>query len=107
MSGKRDKAVPKKSEKQAGAKNRQVTFGSVTVRTRPAEPQLIRQNIVSGQSALERARDPLLKAGIQLKRRKSVPLYHVDPNKPDELIRRLDGKLERGTFVDGVFQVKP
>ena len=90
--------------RNGGDKMRAVTFGSVTVRAAVPATADIDRNVASGQSALARARAAMLKPGVRLSTRKDVPLYHVDPDRPDEVIRKLDGKVERGRFVDGAFQ---
>lgn len=100
--GKTSTMVVKKSKKPA----RQVTFGSVTVRAHPIDQKQAQANVASGQLALERLRGQLLTAGVKLSPGKNVPLYHVDPDRPEEIIRRLGGKVERGALVDGEFLVK-
>ncbi|MGN6820461.1 MAG: hypothetical protein ACTHJR_17510 [Sphingomonas sp.] len=90
--------------RKTGGKTRAVTFGSVTVRAAKPPEADIEKNVASGQSALARARATMLKPGVRLSTSRDVPLYHVDPNKPDEVIRKLGGKTERGRFVNGAFQ---
>lgn len=99
-SGRRARVTVKKTS----GKTRAVTFGSVTVRAATLPKAEIAKNVASGQSALERARAKIIKPGVRLAARKDVPLYHVDPNVPDEVIRKLDGKTDRGRFIDGAFQ---
>jgi hypothetical protein len=83
-----------------------VTFGSVTVeRTSPPSEAEVELNIRNGQEALARGLQKLIQPGIRIKARKGVPLFHVDPAHPDQFIRLLDGKRERGVVRDGEFQV--
>ncbi len=90
--------------KKAGGKTRNVTFGSVTVRAVVPEKAEVARNVATGQHALERVRQKIIKPGVRVVSRRNVPFYHVDPDQPDQVIRKLDGKIERGRFVNGEFQ---
>ncbi|WP_137752255.1 hypothetical protein [Sphingopyxis sp. L1A2A] len=90
--------------KKSVGKTRSVTFGSVTVRAAVPPKAQVAANVALGQSALKRARMKIIKPGVRISPRKDVPLYHVDADKPEEVIRKLDGKVERGHFVNGTFQ---
>ena len=46
----------------------------------------------------------MAKAGVRLSVKKSVPLYWLESDNPDVMIRKLNGKVERGSLVDGVFK---
>lgn len=45
----------------------------------------------------------LLKPGIKIRRKKNVPLYWLDENNSNIMIRELNGKTDRGTFKNGKF----
>jgi hypothetical protein len=90
----------------AGKRAHSVTFGSVTIRSARPEKQTIAANVASGHSALERVRDTITSAGIRLVAKKDVPFYHADPDQPERIIRRLGGRVEHGTFVDGEFKAQ-
>ncbi len=78
-------------------------FGTVTVVGNKPDPDTIARNIGAGHDALSRAVDAFLVPGVQLKIRKGVPLFRVDAENPQVLIRELDGLLDRGSIVDGKF----
>ncbi|EZP65309.1 hypothetical protein [Novosphingobium naphthalenivorans] len=92
-----DPKVPK-------AKTRRVRFGDVTV-TAPAPPRAsVERNVKLSTQALERVARRLARPGTVLRTKKNVPLFSVDSDNPDILIRQLNGKTERGTIVDDAFQ---
>ncbi|MBI4814766.1 MAG: hypothetical protein HY791_00830 [Deltaproteobacteria bacterium] len=67
----------------------------------------MKRNIAAGRSALERVKERILKPGVRIRTAKGVPLFHADPKNPGKLVRVLDGRRERGSFVNGEFQVHP
>ena len=80
---------------------KKVRFGSVTVVVRlPSSGELVR-NIKAGQVAFLRAKDLFSSPGAKISVSKDVPLFSVDPKNPRFLIRRLDGKKERGLLKYG------
>lgn len=81
-----------------------VTFGRVTVRAVAPSDALVRRNITAGSTALSRARDALLKPGVQVRLGAKVPLYHADPDAPEFLIQTLGKRKKRGRFVGGHFE---
>jgi len=54
---------------------------------------------------VEKVEASVRKPGVKLRIGKSTPNFRADPTDPTQLMRVLDGKEERGVFVDGVFQV--
>jgi hypothetical protein len=92
-------------EPRAGrVKSRTVRFGSVTVTAPAPSRELVQQNIKRSTQALERVTQRLAKAGVILRPRKDVPLFSLDSDNPDVMIRKLNGKTERGAMIDGVFK---
>lgn len=80
-----------------------VTFGDVTVLcTRPTAKQ-IEERVLQGQQALQHVRDALIQPGINLARKKDVPLYYASPNEPLVIIREMNGERVAGRFEDGGF----
>jgi hypothetical protein len=99
-------ATNAKSEPGSGRiKSRKVRFGSVTVTAPAPSSALVRHNITLSTQALERVAKRLARPGINLRPKKNVPLYSLDSDNPDVMIRKLNGKTERGAFIDGVFTV--
>ena len=80
-------------------------FGAVTVAAARVDHAVAQRNIEEGQQALERAAKKLSEPGISIRAAKGVPLYFVDEKQPSRLIRKLDGKTERGVLEDGHFKV--
>jgi len=82
-----------------------VTFGSVTIRTEPVDPDVIRKNIIEGQKALARGLEAFKSKGVKLNVPKGTALYQANPNNPNLLIRNIDGKIDQGVFENGQFRV--
>ncbi|HPL64787.1 MAG: hypothetical protein PHG91_09845 [Syntrophales bacterium] len=83
--------------------NISVKFGSVKVTAPAVSGAEVKRNIKAGQTAFARAKKKIITPGVRIKTAKGVPLFIADPKNPDLLIRKCDGKLERGKFVKGHF----
>jgi hypothetical protein len=70
-----------------GGRDGRIRFGSVEV--------------VAPKPALGRLTTP----GVELKRRKGIAFYAIDPERSDRLIRTIDGRRDRGVFENGQFKV--
>jgi hypothetical protein len=81
-----------------------VRYGKVTMKIKRPSATTVLSNVAAGQKALERARTKILRPGVTITVHKGVPLYSADPDHPSTLIRKLDGKVQRGRFVDGKFK---
>lgn len=83
-----------------------VSFGSVTVKVKSPSAQVVKQNIEDGQAALVRAKTALLSRGVKIVRTKGKPLYFGSPDRPDVIIREVDGVRTVGTFSGGRFRIE-
>lgn len=63
-----------------------------------------KRNIAEGRSALSRAKATLARAGVQVRIKDGVPMYHADPKTPGLLVRTLNGATTRGRLVGGKFK---
>jgi hypothetical protein len=82
----------------------EVKFGRTTILAkRPSEADMKRSLAIS-RRAIKGLCKCLLKPGIVLHHPPGVPLFEADPLDPQRVIRRLDGKVERGHFVRGKFK---
>lgn len=82
-----------------------VTFGAVTVKvTRPTENTILR-NIEAGQSALRQVKTALVKSGVKISRHKGQPLYFGSSERPDLIIREVNGVRTYGKFTSGKFRI--
>lgn len=90
--------------KASKAKSRRVRFGDVTVTAPAPSRALVERNVKLSTQALERVAKRLARPGVVLRPKKNVPLFSVDNDNPDILVRQLNGKIERGTIVNGTFQ---
>lgn len=79
-------------------------FGSVTVIAPAPSKAVVQHNVKASTQALERVTGRLAKGGVRLYAKKDVPHYSLDSDNPDVMIRKLNGKVERGSFVDGAFK---
>lgn len=87
------------------ARASKVTFGDVTVQAlRPAKA-VVAANIQSSSEALERLASAITKPGVYLRRKKGVPSYFADADEAGVFWRRLNGRVQRGRFVNGRFEV--
>lgn len=100
-----ERAPDAKTFAKPSRRRRTVTFGSMRLREAAPPPEEIARNVASGNSALSRAASAFARPGVKLPRGKHVPLYRADPENPRILIRELDGRSERVTFVDGEFKL--
>lgn len=64
---------------------------------------LLARNIARSQSAMRALGICILKPGIEIERKRDVPLYHADENEPGVIVRELNGKIERGHMRNGIF----
>ena len=92
--------VPGKTAKAEG-----VRFGSAVVKLRKADSGEFAKHVAIGQAALARAMRALQNPGTKLTRIKGIALYAADPERPDRLIRKLDGQHDRGVFDNDEFKV--
>jgi hypothetical protein len=97
-------AEPKSVNAHAGEQKRKVTFGDVTVWGSKITKEQTKVSAEFGQAALKRAADRIVRPGVTIAQRKGVPLYRVDDDNPNVIIRKLDGIEERGIFADGEFK---
>lgn len=84
-----------------------IKFGDVVVVVPKVRDFEIRQNIILSSEALARANSVIAKAGVSLGRKKDIPLFFADKQKPGVFIRKLNGTLEHGVLKDGQFKVLP
>ena len=80
-------------------------FGSVVVQGPKPSKQLLAHNVKLGSESLKRAAETIARPGVSLKPRKGVPHFFADSERPGFYLRKLDGRIERGHLVDGVFVV--
>ncbi len=96
--------IPRMTLTLAGAdRNPVLRFGSVEIAGKAPDPLVIEINVESGRRALARAKGAFTNPGIRLYKRKGVPQFRADESEPHVLIRELDGRVERGTIVNGSF----
>ncbi len=83
-----------------------IKIGGVFVSSQKASREELKRGVQQSNTALERLSATLTKPGVKLPKRRNVPLYSADPDHPGLLIRKLNGKTERGVLEGGVFKVK-
>lgn len=82
----------------------EVKFGRTTILAeRPSEAS-IKRSLAISRRAIKGLCKCLLNPGIVLHHPPGVPLFEADPLAPQRVVRRLDGKVERGHFVRGKFK---
>ena len=80
-------------------------FGSVTISGSRPNPDIVSRNVERSTKALERVGKKLTKPGVTVRPKKDVPQYSVAEGETGVFIRRLNGRVDRGRLVKGVFQV--
>ena len=81
-----------------------MSFGSVTVKVVRPSAAVVQRNIEDGQAALMRAKTVLTRPGVKITRAKGKPLYFGSAERPDVIIRELDGVRTSGKFIGGRFR---
>ncbi|MDH4414371.1 MAG: hypothetical protein QE484_13760 [Rhizobium sp.] len=82
-----------------------VKFGSVIVSGAEPSPDSVRVNVERSTQALARVTKKLANPGIALREKKNVPQFSVAEGEIGIFVRRLNGRTDRGRFIDGRFQV--
>jgi hypothetical protein len=82
----------------------QITFGDVVITARRPSEAEIQRNAALSSAALARALPKLLRPGVRIYPKKGVPLYSADPEHPSVIIRKLNGKVQRGIVENGQFK---
>jgi len=82
-----------------------IKFGSVTISGAKPSAAAVKANVERSAKALERVTKKLLKPGVMIRAKKNVPQYAVAEGKTGVFVRRLNGRIEYGKLVNGVFQV--
>lgn len=99
-----DSKAPEMVIRLTGSAEARVKFGAVTVATAQFDQKIAQYNVEKGQRALARAAKKLAQPGVSIRAAKDVPLYSVDETQPNRLIRKLNGKVERGVLENGRFK---
>jgi hypothetical protein len=104
QAGKAATAVAPMIKAERRHQGKTVVFGSVKIQgPRPSRAEVAR-NVEASNSAFARAAKAFVKSGVKLRHGKNIPLYSADPDHPDILIRKLNGRSERVILVDGKFK---
>ncbi len=99
-----DPQIPKMVIRAAVGTEAHVKFGAVTIAAAQFDQKLAERNVQKGQHALARAAKKLAQPGVSIRAAKDIPLYSVDEAQPNRLVRKLNGKVERGFLKDGYFK---
>lgn len=86
------------------AKARVMRFGSVILEQEPVGRVDVERNVERGRSAMNSMGAALSAPGVRLDVVAGVPLYHADPQRPDRIVRVLDGHSQSGLLVNGEFK---
>lgn len=82
---------------------RTLRFGMVTVSNTVPDAATLKVNVGAGRDALTRAKAALIRPGVKLHHGADVPTFRVEPGNPKILIREVNGRVDRGTIVNGTF----
>ncbi len=80
-----------------------ISEGSIAIRAKkPTAQQLVRARGEGKRSAIM-----MVEPGVELSLEPGTPIFSVDRQDPNLVIRELDGRLTRGYFKDGKFVKVP
>lgn len=94
----------KSSPKSASDMLMMNAFGGYVLVSAKPSPALVRESVAQSAEALERIGRKLMNPGMKIEAFDDVPLYSLDPGDPGVVIRKLNGKTERGQIVGGAFR---
>jgi hypothetical protein len=80
------------------------TFGTAELRSTKVNGKPSPETLEQSRIAMRELGGRLLKPGVKLPNRKGVPKFYADEADPALVVRELDGKRERGRFVNGQFK---
>ena len=89
----------------ASSRIAKIKFGDVTISGAKPNAEIVKVNVERSSRALERIVKKLVKPGVTIRSKKGVPLYSVAEGEPGVFIRKLNGRVDRGHLVGGVFKV--
>jgi hypothetical protein len=81
-----------------------IVFGQVEIARAGVKAAVVKRNVSRGQVAVERLAKTLNEPGVAIKQQKDVPMFYVDRDDPDVIVRVLNGKQTRGRLVNGRFK---
>jgi hypothetical protein len=85
-------------------KTRKMAVGQVEVIVRVPSPTEVKKNISESRSVVSRLTTAISKPGVRLNIKASTPVYSVDKNDPDLIVRKRGSQTTRGHFdKKGVF----
>ncbi|WP_199520207.1 hypothetical protein [Fulvimarina endophytica] len=91
------------TQSRSGRRGRTVKFGDVTVTAPAPSATAVKHNVERSTEALERLARRFARPGVSIRARKDVPLFSLDSEDPDVMVRTMNGRTERGHMVDGSF----
>ena len=85
-------------------KRARVKVGGVYVSGDKATAAEVKNAVAKSTEALVRLANTISKPGVRLYAGRNVPLYSADPDHPDRVVRKLNGRTERGVLENGAFK---
>jgi hypothetical protein len=88
-----------------GPRRFKAKFGGVTITGNRPTAEIVSRNVERSSMALEQVSKTLSKPGVAIRAKRDVPQYSAAEDEIGVFIRRLNGRVQRGRLVNGVFQV--
>ena len=82
-----------------------VKFGSVTISGVKPSAAMVKTNVERSSAALERVVRKIGRPGVVIRAKKDVPQFSVAEGEAGVFVRKLNGRVDRGRLVDGIFKV--
>lgn len=79
----------------------------MTQRDNAASPGETSGRLAESRQLMERLPDLLASPRVRLRFKATTPIYEVDPENPELVIRKLGRTVTRGYFKDGTFVAVP
>lgn len=95
--------IRESADKTTRRKLRRVKFGDVVVYGEEPDPESVRQSVEQSTEALRALLHAITTPGIKLQEKKDVPLFHATAE-PGVIVRKLNGRIEKGRIVNGEFK---
>ncbi len=82
-----------------------VRIGGVYVTGDRSSAAEVKRAVAISTAKLEKLADKVAKPGVRIRAKRDVPLFSVDPDRPDRFVRKLNGRIDTGVLENGVFKV--
>jgi hypothetical protein len=84
----------------------EVTFGHVSVFVTSPTDAAVKQGVKASAKVIRGLGRRIVTPGVTIRHGADVPLFTADPGDPQRVVRQLNGKSEKGRFINGKFKAE-